>query len=437
MSATAVHSVGAGAGFAGDRLEPALELVASGEVDDVVLECLAERTMVDGLRARARGEPGFDPRLRVRLGPLLPLLRERGCRVITNLGAADPVGAAEEVARLARERGIEGMRVAAVTGDDVLARHEQVEWLEPLPEGELLGAHAYLGAGAIAEALAGGADVVVTGRVADSALFLGALREHLDEAPEATAGGLVVGHLLECSGQLSGGNHQGPGGDRLPPEALARLGYPIARVEPSGVAELALLDGASGRLDRFTCTLQLLYEVHDPARYVTPDGVLDLTGVRFEEVARNRVRVSGATLAGVPERLKVSGFVERPGVLVDAEIGYAGRDALERAREAAEVLRLRLATRGIEDPVIDFVGVDSLLGPASGELRSPPPELRVHVIAESHEEELARGVEDEIFALTLAGPPHGGGIRVERRPRVAVVEGRIDRLPGGEVVWAS
>jgi hypothetical protein len=433
-----LRSIGGGAGWAGDRIEPAVDLITLGGVDDVVLECLAERTLVSGLRTRrAGGTAAWDPRLRARLTPLLPVAHDRGCRIVTNLGGADPQGAARAIRDLARELGLPRLRVAAVCGDDVLDRADAIAWTETPGDGEWLGAHAYLGSDGITAALADGAEVVVCGRAADSALFLGALRGALDDDPDARAGALAVGHLLECGGQLTGGNHQAPGGARLTPHQLAELGYPLARVQPDGSAELAVTPGRPGTLDRLTCTLQLLYEVHDPSAYITPDGVVDLGGVRFEERPGGTVGVSGARLGALPRQLKVSGFLARPGVIADCEIGFAGDGALERARDAAALLALRLQRAGVPDARIDLVGVDSLLGAASSPLSAAPPELRVHVSAPCSDADAARAVEDEVIGLTIAGPAHAGGVRSERRPHVAVLDGRIDRhRVREEVVWA-
>jgi hypothetical protein len=432
------RTIGAGAGFAGDRIAPAVRLAASGLLDDLALECLAERTMVQALRRR-RDDPsaGYDARIRARLAPLLPYVAD-GLRVVSNLGAANPVHAARTLAELAGELGIRPLRIAAVVGDDVEDSITAVSWSEP-PQGDRLGACAYLGSDGIAEAFRDGADVVVTGRVADSALFAGPLREALEQTPQALAGALVVGHLLECSAQLTGGNFTAPGGGRLEPAELFDIGYPLASVRPDGSAELALAPGASGRLDRLTCTLQLLYEVHDPARYLTPDGVVDMVGVRFEELGHNRVGVSGARLDERPAQLKVSGFYTLPGQMVDIEIGYAGPGALERARDAAEIVRLALAQElGVSDARIDFVGVDSLLGSASAPLRCPAPEVRLHTSVPCPDADLSRSVEDLMFWLTIGGPAHGGGLRVERREHVVVADGRIDRESvAEEVVWVA
>lgn len=438
MSERVGRTVAAGAGWAGDRIEPAVAAAASGRADDIVLECLAERTIVAGLRARvADAEAGYDRRLERRFTPLLPVAAARGCRIVSNLGSANPPAAARATARLARSLGLSGMRVAAVVGDDCADRADQVDWTRDVA-GTLLGAHAYLGADAIAEALAEGADVVLTGRVADSALFLAPVAATLDGQPDATAGALTVGHLLECGAQLTGGNYEAPGGGALDAASLAEVGFPLATVAPDGSAELFVLDDAPARLDRIGCTLQLLYEVHDPSGYITPDGIVDFTGVTFDELGRNRVRVHGAKLVGRPERLKVSGFVERPGLVADVEISFAGIGALERARRAAEVLRLRLASFGPGELLVDLVGVDSVLGARSPELRADPPEVRVHVSAVCEDADAAEQVEDEVVGLTVAGPAGAGGIRSERRPRVEAVDGFIDRAAVAPTVyWAD
>lgn len=436
MAQTKTRTIGCGAGFAGDRVEPAVALASSGRVDAVVLECLAERTLVPGLRARrVDPEAGADPRLRRRLAPLLPAARAKGCRVISNLGAANPAAAARRIAKLAGELGCGGMRVAGVIGDDVLRLREEIDWADPI-EGDLLGAHAYLGTAALIEAIEGGADVVVTGRVADSALFAAELAPFVAADPEAFAGATAVGHLLECSGQISGGNFEAPGGDALSGADYAELGYPLAEVMQDGSAEITILDGMPGRVDRLTCTLQLLYEVHDPAAYITPDAIVDFTGMHLEEVGPNRVRVSGARSVGRPSRLKVSGFVERPGAVADVEIAYAGTRAFERASHAAEALRRRLGLVPEEDLRIDLVGIDSVLGGASKPTNTRPSELRVHVSAHCDDPELAQVIEDEVYTLTICGPCGGGSVRSERRPRLEIVDGYIDReRVRTSVVW--
>ncbi len=433
--------LGAGAGFAGDRIDPAVVLARSG-VDAVVLECLAERTLVPAIRAR-RDNPraGYDPRLVRRLTPLLPVAREKGCRIVSNLGAANPVAAAERIARLARELGLPGLKVAAIVGDDVLDRAAQVRWVRD-PGAPLLGAHAYLGCHPLADALAQGADVVVTGRVADSALFSAVARDRLEPGESALAGAIGVGHLLECGGQLTGGNYEPIAGAGLPPplsaEQYARLGYPLARVMADGSAEIGLPSGTPGIVDALTCSLQLLYEVHDPSCYATPDLVVDFSGARFEPVGENRVRMSGVRSKGPPPTLKVAGFVDRPGFIMDCEIALAGAGARERAEVMAQALRLRLGDWADADISIDLVGAGSVLRAGSQLLRGSIPELRVHVSARCSDGEQAQTIEDEVYAMTLSGPAGGSSVRSEKRPRIEVLDGFIEHaLVPTQIVWSQ
>lgn len=291
-----------------------------------------------------------------------------------------------------------------------------------------MGAHVYLGAEVIGQAVAQGADLVLTGRVADASLFVGALAPIVD-SNDARAGATVVGHLLECAGQVTGGNYQPPGGNRhVSAQGLAELGYPLATVETDGSAVIWKLRGTGGRIDRLTCTLQLLYEVHDPAAYVTPDVTVDFTDISMDQVDVDRIRVSGAKAVAVPEALKVIGFLRQPGVVTDLEISYTGIGALERARLGGEVLQRRL------EPVsevlrlqTDIVGVDSVLRGASLPLLAEPPEVRLHASAVCADGETALAVEDEVYALTLSGPAGGCGIRCERRDPIEVVSGKIGR----------
>jgi hypothetical protein len=428
-STKSVYRIGSGAGFAGDRVDPAVALAASGQVDAVALECLAERTLVPGIKARHDNpNAGFDTRLRRRLTPLLPAAAKTNCKIISNLGSANPGAAGQAIADLAKTLGVSGLRIAAVEGDDVMALADQVKWMKPLT-GRLLGAHAYLGCVPMAEALEAGADVVVTGRVADSALFAAPVRQYLNQDLNALAGALTVGHLLECGGQLTGGNYDPLGGPKsgnpLSAAEFAAIGYPLAHVYADGSADITVLDGAPAIVDALTCTLQLLYEVHDPFRYITPDLVLDFSGIRFEQIGHNRIRMTGARTSGPPPSLKVAGFLELPGFIADCEIGFAGSGAFERAKKAAEILRRRLSDWSDDDVAIDLVGVNSVL--RAGSLDAPPPaELRVHVSARCKDAEMAQVIEDEIYTLTVSGPAGGCSVRSERRNRIEIVDGFID-----------
>ena len=432
-------TIGAGAGFAGDRIDPAVAMARSGEVDAIALECLAERTLVNAIRLRdGNPESGYDPRLVRRFTPLLPRVGSR-CRVVTNLGAANPAAAARATKRLARELGRPALRVAAVVGDDIRDRVGDVEWTQTFADGQWIGAHVYLGLEPMVAALADGADVVITGRVADSSLVAAAPIAALGLTGDARAAALTVGHLLECSGQLTGGNLTEPGVPDLSAEQFARIGYPVASIGADGAAILRVQRGHAGRLDAIACTLQLLYEVHDPSAYATPDAVLDFTGIGFEACGENCVRLTGASARPRPERLKAIGFLARRGVIADVEIAFAGTGALARARLAADVLRLRLERElGLADFLTDLVGVDSVLGAGSRPVVAEPPEVRVHVSARCDDTALAQAVEDEVYTLTICGPAGGGSVRSERRPRVETIAGFIarDRVTP-RVEWAD
>ncbi|WP_299959847.1 acyclic terpene utilization AtuA family protein [uncultured Modestobacter sp.] len=412
--------LGAGAGFAGDRIDPAADLARRGELDYLVFECLGERTVAAG-QARRLADPGagYDPLLAARMRAVLGHTAAAGTRVVTNSGAANPLAAADVVAGVAAELGLGGLRIAAVTGDDVLAAvsaADPVVWetgqpLSAHPE-ELVSANAYLGADAVVPALQQDADVVVTGRLADPSLFLAPLVHAFGWAwddPELLGAGTAVGHLLECAGQLTGGYFADPVTKPVPD--LAWLGFPYADVSADGTAVFGKLPGTGGVLDTRTCAEQLLYEVGDPGAYVTPDVVADFGGVRFSQLGPDRVGVQGATGTARPDELKVTlGF--RGGWLGEGQISYAGPRSLARAQLAADVVRTRLRDlHGVpEDAVlVELIGA----GAAFRGLGEPgdPAEVRLRVAARVPQRELAAVVGWEVEALYTNGPAGGGGAR--------------------------
>ena len=235
-----------------------------------------------------------------------------------------------------------------------------------------------------------------------------------------------------------GGNFEMPNGASLSATEFANLGFPLARLFADGSAEISMLDDMPGRIDALTCTLQLLYEVHDPSAYLTPDVALDFSQVKFEELAPKAVRMTGVRGRARPERLKVSGFVASSGLIADVEVGYAGTHALQRGQVAAEVLRLRLSDWFEDDIRIDLVGVDSTLGVSSLPALNRLPELRLYVPARCDDAETAQIVEDEVYALSLSGLAGAGSIRCEKRPALAVVGGFIQREHAPtEVLWET
>ena len=426
--------IGSGAGYSGDRIEPAVELAEHGDLDYLVFECLAERTIALAQQARlADPETGYDPLLSERMRRVLPFVGSgsaRRLRVITNMGAANPLAAAREVRRIAAELGLHGLKVAAVTGDDVLAAL-QADPQQLLDNGVTLGslgerlisANAYMGAEGIVEALRAGADVVITGRVADPSLFLAPQLFEFgwstDDWP-LLGRGTVTGHLLECAGQISGGYFADPGYKDVPD--LARLGFPLAEVDASGSAVISKVAGSGGRIDTATCTEQLIYEVHDPAAYLTPDVCADFSAVAFHADGPNRVRVMGAQGKPRPETLKVSvGFLD--GWIGEGQISYGGPGALARARLARDVVLERLKLTGVsyEDIRAELMGVDSLHGDELGSRTAAEPwEVRLRVAARCTDKAQAVRVGNEVETLYTNGPYGGGGATKGLRQVVAV-----------------
>ena len=412
-----VVRIGAGAGFSGDRIEPALELAERGRLAYLVFECLAERTIALAQLARKRDpEGGFDPLLAARMRAVLPACRRQGVRIVTNMGAANPLAAARLVAEVARGLGLHGLRVAAMLGDDVAEALRGGDHV--LEEGgtvaalgnRLVSANAYLGAAPIVEALAGGAEVVVTGRVADPALFLAPLVHEFGWAMDDWARlgqGTVVGHLLECAGQVTGGYFADPGLKDVPD--LARLGFPLAEVAEDGTAVITKVPGSGGRVTPATCTEQLLYEVHDPARYIQPDVVADFSRVTVEATGADSVRVAGGGGAPRTGMLKVSVGCHE-GWVGEGQISYAGPGARARGELARDILRERFRMIGLaaEEMRLDLIGLDAILGPAPA--GAEPREVRLRAVGRCASAGEAERIGHEVDSLYLNGPASGGGV---------------------------
>ena len=422
--------IGSGAGFSGDRLEPAVVLAERGAIDFLALECLGERTVaLAQLRKRKDPSLGYDPLLVRRMELLLPLLRRNGVRLVTNMGAAHPLAAADAILRIAGAMKLP-IRVAVVTGDDVHAQigpdSVTLENGTPLREfGEIVSANAYLGIAALLPALETGADIVITGRVADPSLFLAPMALHYGWSPDdfgRLARGTSVGHLLECAGQLCGGYFAEPGRKDIPD--MAHLGFPYADVDADGNAVLSKVAGTGGRINLATAKEQLLYEVTDPTGYITPDVIADFTTANLREVGPNRVAIQGVSGKGRPDKLKVSvGYLA--GYVGEGEISYAGANAEARARLAGEIVRERL---GGEFPEmrVDLIGSTALHGKAF-DAAARPYEVRLRVAARAPTAERAMLVGEEVEALYTNGPGGGGGTRKYVHEQIGIVSTLLER----------
>jgi Acyclic terpene utilisation family protein AtuA len=423
---SAVYRIGTGAGFSADRLDPAVDLVRRGALDAIVFECVGERTLAFGHRDRMRDPAaGYNKLLAPRFRAILPLAREHGTRVLTNMGAANPRAAAERTLALARELGLAGLRVACVEGDDVSAL---ITPETPLPErgdtvGEvglpLVGANAYLGAEALLPALEAGADVVIAGRVADPSLFLAPLCHAHGWAGDDWArlgAGTAVGHLLECAAQVTGGYFADPGYKPVP--ELAYVGFPIAEVAADATAVITKLPATGGCVTLATVKEQLLYEIHDPAAYLTPDVTADFSTARLAQAGPDRVAVRGAGGRPRPGQLKVTVAFDG-GVLAEAELSYAGPGAKGRARLAGEIVAERMGhVHGFTGELrLDLIGVNSLHGSAV-ERPSETEDVRLRAALRTADRELGEALLWEVESLLCCGPAGGGGFRGHLTPSV-------------------
>jgi hypothetical protein len=433
--------IGSGAGYSGDRIEPAVELAEKGDIQYLVFECLGERTVALAQQARMKNpESGFDPLLEERMRAVLPICAAKGIKIVTNMGAANPEGAAKKTAEIARSLGLSSLKIAAVVGDDVLDACKQGDL--PIMEfdgtirklgNRLLSANAYLGAEPMAEALRGGADVVITGRASDPALFLAPMIHAFGWAMDdwnLLGQGTVAGHLLECAGQITGGYFADPPYKDIPD--LARLGFPIGEVGEDGSLVITKVRGSGGAVTAQTCKEQLLYEVHDPRQYIQPDVVADFSQVSVEEIAPDRVRVSGGRGSKRTGTLKVSvGYVDS--FIGEGQISYAGPGAQARGRLALEIVRERLKLTGVAASELrfDLIGVDSLHGAQvsarAQEPYSEPYEVRVRVTGRTENLREAVRIGNEVETLYTNGPAAGGGAWKSARDVVAVASVLLPR----------
>jgi len=418
MKPEGVVRIGAGAGTSDDRMLPALELAERGDIDYLVFECLAERTVSrENLTRSKNPELGYSPSLPVRLRMVLPACIRNGIRIVTNMGAANPVGGARAARQEAAELGLGDVPVAVVVGDDVssVVRHHPelrlIENGEPLESilPKMISANAYLGADVVCEALDTGAPMVLTGRVADPSLFLAPIMHKFgwsyDDMPRI-AQGTAAGHLLECTASVTGGCFGWPGKKDVPD--LAHNGYPFADASADGAIVIGKTPDTGGRLDVMTCTEQLIYEIHDPTAYITPDCVLDITGISLKQEASDRVRVEGARARPRTDTYKANvGYAD--GFIGEGEVSYGGIDAVARARWAAEVVKERLRRQGFvyDDFRVDLIGMSSLHG--EPDKRPEPYEVRLRLAGRTCDRKAAHAIGFETRAMHMHGPGGAGG----------------------------
>ena len=413
--------IGSGAGYAGDRLEPSLELIEKGNLDYISYECLAERTIAIGQQAKLKDPTkGYNGLLEHRMEKALPLAWKHKVKVITNMGSANPQAAAKVCVEIARRHGLQGMKIACVTGDDLLPVIDKYmdtevwETHKPLRElpGEIVSANAYMGVEGILKALDLGADVVITGRVSDPAIFMAPLIHEFGwslEDWDKLGKGTMVGHLLECGGQVTGGS------------------FFVTKVPEAG-----------GMVTVETCSEQICYEIHDPEKYLTPDVVADFKQVKFTEVSKDKVQVEGATGRPKTETFKCSiGYKDC--YIGDGEISYGGPGCVARAKLALEIVkeRLELVAPGVFDELkFDLIGCNSLYWNPDYRYNEEPSEVRVRVAGRAKTKAEADLIGNEVEALYTNGPAGGCGAVKRTRDIVSVASilvSRYDVKPEAEI----
>ena len=429
--------IASGAGFSGDRFDAAVPLVdhlsSCNGPRYLIFEVLAERTIALAQIAKnADPDTGYSPYLDNYLRPILQQVKTHKIKIVSNMGAANPLAAARHVNRLAAELGLPPFKIAVLQGDDLTAYLDKQTILQaPTMEGnrlsgrELKAANVYLGGDAVARALANDVDMVLVGRTTDSALVLGPLMHEYGWAEDdwdSLAAGTICGHLLECGAQVTGAYFADPGFKDVP--ALAEVGFPLAEIEQDGSFVITKPERTGGCVTTATVTEQLLYEMHDPSCYIVPDVCADVTRLYLTEESENRIKVKGIKGTPRPAELKATVCVDG-GFMAETELSYAGLNSLARAQLAGDVVMERMKKSGFNGDIRrDIIGAYSVLDGGSEQFSSPETlpfdgdyRLRLSLISASKAP--AQKLCDELQHLYCSGPAAGGGFRGSVTPQMA------------------
>jgi hypothetical protein len=433
---TKMIRIGCGAGFSGDRIDPAIALAKSGNLDYLVFECLAERTIALAQKEKLKdSKKGYDPLLEERFRAVLPFCAANNTKIITNMGAANTPSASEKVKEITLDLGLKYLKVGMVLGDDVLellrknnfSDLREPEKIRSLSK-KIISANAYLGSEQIIKLLDNKADIILTGRTCDTSLFLGPMIYEFgwkDEDLEKKGWGIAASHLLECAGQVTGGYFADPGFKDV--EGLANLGFPILEASDSGEGIITKLPETGGEVSVRTCKEQLLYEVRDPTSYKTADGFSDYTKIKLEQIDKDRVKITGGMGTKPPDIKKVIiGY--KNGFLGEAQIAYGGSGAHRRVKLAAQVLLERLKIRSLEFESLrlDFLGIGALW-PKIVTSSCLPKEVILRVAARSFIKDDLKKLCNEVEALYTNGPAGGGGVRKFIEESIGVTSSYIPR----------
>jgi hypothetical protein len=414
-----------GQGFWGDWLEAPVRLVEQGPIDYLILDYLAEVTM-SILQKQKERDPklGYASDFPPLIGTLAKKLRQGNIKVIANAGGVNPVDCARKVMEYAPD-----LNVAVVLGDDVLTRLDDflaagnemrdMDTGAPLASirDKVLSANAYIGAFPLAEALSAGADVVIAGRSTDTALALAPMIHAFgwqDRDWNKLAAGTIAGHIVECGAQCSGGNCQV---DWQSIPDMANIGYPVIEAEADGTFVVTKHPGTGGRVHSDTIKEQLLYELGDPKRYITPDCVADFTSIQLQDIGTDRVRVSGIRGSERPATLKLS-ISYTAGWKTIGTLVYSHPKALEKAQAADRIVRARLAGLGLQFDAIEteYFGLNACLGAAAPPI-ADPAEIQLRIGVRGPDRKAVDRFTRELIPLVLNGPPGATGFG-DGRPTV-------------------
>ena len=435
--------IGCGAGFSGDRFDASLPIVKEFKKINapkyLMFEVLAERTLAIAQQFRLKNpEEGYSPFLDSYISPILDDCLENNIKIISNIGAANPIGAAKRIIEISKKQNTRKPKIGVVVGDDLLEYMSDTEILDsPTMEGldfsnnNITAANVYLGAQPIADALAKDVDIVIVGRTVDSALALGPLiyeygwkQKDLD----LLGSGTICGHLLECGAQVTGAYFADPGFKDVP--NLANVGFPIAEFSDDGSFVITKPEGTGGLVSKATITEQLLYETHDPSNYLVPDVTADMSNLNLENDGKNRIFVRGGKGKKSPEKLKATICCDN-GFMGEAEISYAGPNALARAKLAGEVISERIQILGLQGQIrVEIIGAGSVHFSMDEKSSYHLPEngdYRVRTSAIYPQKYQAQQMVDEVMSLYCCGPAAGGGGRGYVTPQSSTASILVDR----------
>ena len=429
--------IGSGSAYWGDMLEPAIELCEKGDIQYIGFDHLAELTMAILQRMKAKDPTkGYIQDIIPWMKALLPVCHRKGIKIITNAGGVNPEAAAEEVIKIARELGIKDLKIGVVVGDDIMGVIDDLRGkgfkFTNLDTGEedldrikdkIVAANAYIGADAIVEALKQGADIVIAGRVSDTAVYVGPMMyefgwEFKEPYWDKIGAAVTIGHTIECAENVTGGLSS------IWNEAnnIARIGFPIAEVYENGEAIISKVEGSGGIVNQWTVKEQLTYEVLDPNNYIMPDGIADFTTIKIEEIGKDQVKLTNMTGKPRPELLKVQiGY--KDGWIGEGQIMLPWPDAYAKAKQAEKTVRERFEIVGLKAQEIrfDYIGVNTLHGEVAPEPSSDLNEVGLRIVAKTETLEEADKIKREATHLwTLGGAGAAFGTPYKPRPVISL-----------------